>query len=166
MLRFIGWLSETLNSLVEKIVILLLSVVTILTITGVVTRYVFNFPIIWLYETTMVNFVWLVFLGMSVAFKRQEHIRLDFLSDRVPRRFSGILQFIICCIVVMFLLFGIKEGLQVVRDTATEHYHTINLSTAWFYASFPVSAVISCIHLLHEMLTILVKTSDPTYSQS
>jgi TRAP-type C4-dicarboxylate transport system permease small subunit len=49
---------------------------------------------------------------------------------------------------------AVKEGIEIVESTAGTDYNTINVSTAWFYASFPVSAVISIVHLLEQAMRI------------
>ena len=155
MVKYLQSISDVVNSVVEKITILLISVISLLTAVGVVSRYVLNLPIIWVYETTLVAFVWMVFLGVSIGFKRREHITLDIIIDRMPPTAARILHLLIAGIVGVFFLFVIKEGCQVVKDTAPEYYHTIRLSTGWFYAAFPVSAAIALLHLAHEIALLL-----------
>jgi TRAP-type C4-dicarboxylate transport system permease small subunit len=141
-------LSDGLNDLVERLAVMLLIVMSLLTFGGVIARYIFNSPIVWLYETTLVIFSWLIFLGVSIAFKREEQITLNLIDKYLSSKGAVILRMITQVLIAVFLLIIVKDGADVVRDTMTQKYITINLSTGWFTAAFPVCAVVSLIHLL------------------
>jgi TRAP-type C4-dicarboxylate transport system permease small subunit len=145
---FISKLSDGLNDLAERLAVMLLAVLSLLTFGGVIARYVFNSPIVWLYETTLVIFSWLIFLGVSIAFKREEHINLDLINKYLSPKGAVILRMITQVLIAVFLLIVVKDGIDVIQDTMTQKYITINLSTGWFTAAFPVCAVVSLIHLL------------------
>lgn len=156
MVKELAKLSIKVNYGVEKLVIALTAVLTVLTTLGVITRYLFGIPIIWLYETTLVVFVWTAFLGVSVAFKYREHIGLDFFVNCLPPNMARWVRIFILLMVAAFLVIGVIEGAEIVKMTASKKYNTINLSTAWFYASFPVSAAISLLHVIVEGLNVLL----------
>ncbi|MGE4282447.1 MAG: TRAP transporter small permease [Clostridia bacterium] len=152
---FIRKLSDITNSIAVKVSLVLIVLLTILTSAGVVYRYILQAPLIWVYETSVVLFAWMIFVGTSIAFKRREHIRLEFLIHALPHGMSKILKIIIELITIVFLIFVIKEGFIIVKNTWAQTYNTINLSTAWFYLSFPVSAVIMVIHLIDAIIELL-----------
>lgn len=162
MLTVVSRLSKITNSLAEKIALTLVIILTVLTMTGVIYRYVLQMPLVWLYETTVVVFAWMVFIGASIAFKRREHIKLEFLVDSVPESAARFIKIIIELITIIFLIFVIKEGFQIVKDTSAQTYNTIDLSIAWFYASFPVSALFMIIHLFDAVLELLFKGKELT----
>ncbi|WHH57331.1 TRAP transporter small permease [Petroclostridium sp. X23] len=148
-------LSDMTNFIAVKISLVLIIALTILTTMGVVYRYVLQMPLVWLYETSVVIFAWMIFLGASIAFKQREHIKLEFLVSSVPENVARMLKIIIEIITIAFLVFVIKEGFEIVKNTWNQTYNTINLSTAWFYLSFPVSAVFMVIHLIEAVLELL-----------
>jgi TRAP-type C4-dicarboxylate transport system permease small subunit len=148
LLRQVRKINNFINVIEQKILILLLTCLTVLTTVGVIYRYVLKSPLTWLYETTVVIFSWMVFVGVSSAFKRDEHIKLGFLVEILPLKIGKIIKVLINLTVIIFLVLGVKYGFQIVRTTAAQVYNTINLSTAWFYAAFPVSAVFIIWHLL------------------
>jgi TRAP-type C4-dicarboxylate transport system permease small subunit len=154
MLRFIETASDTINSSVEKIVAAGIVFVGVLISVGIITRDVLGFPIIWLSETTMLAFSWTFFLGISVAFKRNENICVEIFIRRLNVRFPRMPRLTIVFLILLFLGVAVKEGIEIVESTAGTDYNTINVSTAWFYASFPVSAVISIVHLLEQAMRI------------
>lgn len=159
MIRFLNKLSNFINAIVEKICMLLLAIISILTVTGVISRYVIGTPIIWLYEVTLVLFSWVTFLGVSIAFKKKENIGLDFLINHVPKKSVKFIQVIILISVILFFIIGIKDSGEIIKSTLPQKYDTVNISTAWFYLSFPVGAVISIIHLLSELSNLNVESN-------
>jgi TRAP-type C4-dicarboxylate transport system permease small subunit len=136
-------------------VILLLICLTVLTTVGVIYRYLLKSPLIWLYETTVVIFSWMVFIGVSNAFKSGEHIKLAFLTEMLSLKIGRMVKILIDLIVIIFFIFTVKFGFQIVHNTSQQLYNTINLSTAWFYAAFPVSAVFTIIHLLESIFELI-----------
>lgn len=155
MLTFIRKLSDLTNAIAEKIALLLVVILTVLTTTGVLYRYILQKPLIWVYETSIVTFAWMIFIGVSIAFKRREHIRLNFLVNAVSAKASKYIKIMIELLTILFLLVVIKQGFQIVRDTCAQSYNTINLSIAWFYASFPVSATLMVIHLIESVIKLI-----------
>jgi TRAP-type transport system small permease protein len=151
---------DILSKTVEIIVIFLTAVLCILTTTGVVTRYIFNFPLVWLYEVTVLTFVWTMFLAVSIAFKRGDHIFLEFLVHGVSKKMRKYVRIFISLVIVFFLLNVIYYGIQIVSTTIDQSYQTIPVSTAWFYGSFPVGAVISIIHFVRIILGLIFNKEE------
>jgi len=54
----------------EKIGVLFLAVMCVLAFLQVVMRYLFNYPLFWVEEVTIMLSIWLVFLGAGVAARR------------------------------------------------------------------------------------------------
>lgn len=129
-------------------------IVTLLTTVGVFSRYLFGVPIVWLYEVSLIVFSWTIFLGCSVAFKRQEHIYLDFVLSRLSGKPGRLFAMLLNLVTLLFLLICIVEGWQIVKDTSTQNYLTIELPTAWFYAALPASFIISFIHVIGQLLKL------------
>ncbi len=140
-------LSEKLCTICKELAAILLGILAVFIFAGVIARYVFNNPFVWLYEFTLILFSWMVFLGISVAVKNGENVTLNLLGT-LPAKLN--LMFVvltnICTIYFFFLL--TKEGIVIIKSTSTEMYNTINISTAWFYVPLPVCGVISLIHML------------------
>ena len=160
MYSIIEKLSNYLNSLIEIIVIALIAILTILTFTGVIARYVTGTPLTWLYEITVIAFAWTVFLGTSIAFKKREHIMIEFVGNALSKKSKRILLMATAVLLIAFLAIVVKEGFHIVNQTLPQKYQTIDLSTAWFYASFPVSAIISILHLIKEVIDLALNKVD------
>ena len=58
--------------------------ITLLLFTGVVSRYLFSQPIVWLDELVSLQFLWVAMIGAVIAVYRNEHLRLSVFVDRLP----------------------------------------------------------------------------------
>ena len=65
------------HRLEEGLIALLLAVMTLITFTQVVARYVFNFSFVWALELVTYLFGFLIFLGMSYGVRVGSHIGVD-----------------------------------------------------------------------------------------
>ncbi len=82
------------DALEETLIATILGIMTIITFANVVTRYVFNFNILWALEVTVFLFAWLVILGASYALKKTAHLGVDAIVNLVSppvRRILGLM---------------------------------------------------------------------------
>lgn len=94
------------DRLEERLIAVILGMMTLLTFANVIARYVFETGILWGLEVTVFMFGWLVLLGASYAVKIKAHLGVDavinFFSAPGKRAFG--LFAALCCIVYAFLL--------------------------------------------------------------
>jgi C4-dicarboxylate transporter DctQ subunit len=151
-MRLLSKISDILDFAASALAGIITIVLTTITLAGVIYRFVLDNPIVWVYEFTVVCFAWMIFLGMSMAFKRKEQISLTFLSDALPEGARVWLSRVILLVLLVFLVISTKEGVAVSQSTWYQVYNTVPISKGLFYASLPVSAVISFVHILLEFL--------------
>lgn len=61
--------------------------ITLLLFVGVLSRYLFSHPIVWLDELVSLQFLWLAMIGAVIAVYRNEHLRLNVFVDRLHEPF-------------------------------------------------------------------------------
>ena len=88
-----------IDRLEEGLMALLLTVMTLITFTQVVARYVFNFSFVWALELNTFLFAWLIFLGASYGVRVGSHIGVEMLVRALkpgPARAVSILATLLC----------------------------------------------------------------------
>ena len=70
----------------ENVAAALLAVMFVAFILQIAFRYLFNFPIGWTSELTVITWLWLVLWGAAFVVKESEEIRFDLLYSAVGRR--------------------------------------------------------------------------------
>jgi C4-dicarboxylate transporter DctQ subunit len=100
------------DRLEEWLLALLLAVMTLITFTQVVLRYVFNSGYTWALELTMIVFAFMIFLGISYGVRTGAHIGVDALvkimSPKV-RRASSIIAVLLCMLYAGMVIWGSYE---------------------------------------------------------
>lgn len=64
----------------------LIASITVLLLTGVISRYVFGRAIVWVDEVVSMQFIWAAMIGATIAIYRNEHLRLSVIVDMLPER--------------------------------------------------------------------------------
>jgi len=98
-----------LEQLEEGLISFLLAVMTIITFTQVVARYVFNYSYVWAHELVVFLFAWLIFLGMSYGVRTGSHIGIDAavkLLGPKTARYVTILATVLCIAYSGIIFYG------------------------------------------------------------
>ncbi len=82
-----------LSKLEEWAIAILLALMTLITFSQVIARYVFDSGAVWALEVTTYIFAWLVILGASYCVKIGSHISIDVFVNLFPRNIRQIMAF-------------------------------------------------------------------------
>ena len=132
-----------LERVTEWIMALMLAMMVALVFGNVVLRYVFNSGIVAAEEIARLMFVWLVFLGATLALRHNKHLGLDFLQARLPppvRRACAVVSHLLMLYALYLFVMGSWAQLLI----GTQTYSTVLRFPMAFYAAagfFPAIAM-------------------------
>jgi tripartite ATP-independent transporter DctM subunit len=95
---------------------LLLVVIVVMLLVGVVARYVFSIPIVWIDEVVSLSFLWLAMLGTAIAMHRNEHLRLTLFLEMMPERIRGFVHALALVAIAAFLIALIHPAIIYAED--------------------------------------------------
>lgn len=84
-----------INKFVEALITLLFSAIVVVGTLQVFNRFVLNVSLSWSEEFQKFAFVWLVFLGIPVAYNRAAHLRVDTFFERFSASMQRFMQWVI-----------------------------------------------------------------------
>jgi tripartite ATP-independent transporter DctM subunit len=125
----------------------LLSLIVVLLLAGVVARYVFSLPVIWIDEIVSLSFLWLAMLGAVIAMHRNEHLRLTLVVERVPVRWRPYVQAFALCAVAATLIAWAWPAIDYAREEWAIRTPELGLPNAVRVSAIPF-AVIAMLGLL------------------
>ncbi len=102
-------LGRVVDTMEETAIALMLGLMTLITFSNVVARYVFNSNILWQLEATVFLFAWLVLFGVSYSVKITAHLGVDVIINMLgarTRRMLGLLSVAICLTFCLLMLKG------------------------------------------------------------
>jgi len=121
---------------------------------GVVSRYVFSRALMWTDELANFLFLWLAMLGMVVALRRNEHMRLMTLVNSLSPKRGQWLSTVGALIVIVFVLEILLPAAQYLEVQRSTELITLPLSDGYRVVAILVgatlTAVIAVLHLLED----------------
>ena len=73
-----------LGSFIEILGATLVMAEIVILLAGVVSRYLFDHPLVWSDELASILFLWLAMLGAAIALRRSEHMRMTAVVGALP----------------------------------------------------------------------------------
>ncbi|HZT88050.1 MAG TPA: TRAP transporter large permease subunit [Stellaceae bacterium] len=141
----------------EAIGAVLVVVETAILFAGVVSRYVFDSPLIWTDELATFLFLWLAMIGAVVALRRDGHMRLTTFVTWCSPRWSGWLGNVAALVVIVFVIEIIVPAYGYLQVQQSTELITLHISDGYRVVALLVGAgLIATIALLR-----LLETTHP-----
>jgi tripartite ATP-independent transporter DctM subunit len=123
---------------------------------GVVSRYVFNSPIMWTDELATFLFLWLAMFGAVVALRHDGHMRLTTFVNWCAPKLGNWLGTVAELVVIVFVLEIIVPAMAYLKVQASTELITLHISDGYRVVALVVGAgLISLVALLR-----LLETTD------
>lgn len=119
----------------------------------VIMRYVFNNSLFWSEELGKFLFVWISWLGISIGHRRQEHIKITMLIDKLPARWNKAFEAFVEMFLIIICSITMYYGIIMMQIQIGIPYAGIKISTAWGY----LAVVIGCGLMIVRAVIFFVK---------
>ena len=148
--RWLGLLVEGLGAaLVAAEIVILLA--------GVVSRYVFDHPLVWSDELASILFLWLAMLGAAIALRRDEHMRMTAVVGALPPSARAALDAFAVAAALAFLALIASPAYDYALEEAPVATPALQISDALRAAAMPVG-----IALMASLAALrLIRTAQP-----
>lgn len=131
-----------MTALLAGIATVLLSVMTLLVLYQVFTRYVLNSPAAFTEELVRYFLIWTGFIGAAYAFVTREHMSLVLLRDKLNPSGKRVLMIAIDTLILVFAIFVITIGGFKLAMSARKVYSALlGIPRSLVYAMAPVSGL-------------------------
>ena len=101
-------LAQCVNRIEEAFIAIVLGLMTLVTFSNVIARYVFNDNLLWALEVTLFLFAWLVLLGASYCVKKDLHFSIDLVINVLPRHWRRLASCVGVALCLTFSLLLLK----------------------------------------------------------
>ena len=127
---------------------------TLIIFAQIIMRSVFNNSLTWSEELTRYIFIWQIWLGVSIAQKEKQHIRVELLFNFFKgEKFRAAVDIVATLILIAFNVFLVINGSELVRQMFVRNNVSgaMRLPLYIVYAVLPLSAFILCLRLLGQV---------------
>lgn len=143
---------QKLMKVEDFILLVLLSIMGIVLLVQVCTRYVFSRPLMWTEEIARYLHINITFLGIGYGIRNKAHIRMVFFIEKMPPN----IRMIINIITNVFLLFLITLIIPSSFTLINDQYGLISIGLGirmhYIYLCIPIGFTIAGLYLLTDIL--------------
>lgn len=145
------------NDFEERLLVISLVINVLIISLQIIMRSVFNTSISWSEELSRYIFIWEIWLGTSIAYRYNEHIKVDliyniFKSDLAKK----IIDVAIKIVLLLFNIFLTYQGIKLLQSMAARNALSsgMRLPLVYVYAALPVSSILVFIRILLDIFGI------------
>jgi len=126
----------------------------------VVSRYIFNSPVVWSEELARYINIWFVFFSSSILLKHGKHLSVD-LIDKYLEKMSvkvRVIHSLILNIIILFLVSSLIYGsFELVIETWSIELVTLKMPRGLIFLSLTISGCFMFIFTLENILKDIIK---------
>jgi TRAP-type C4-dicarboxylate transport system permease small subunit len=145
-------LVRRLTWLVERALITLSVLISVVVFLQVLFRYLLRQPLFWSEELPRYLLIWLTFLAAALAQKHDAHINITLCLAPLSMRSRQILKILTDAVILAFLWVLIYSGCLVTSITAHHRSTALQLPMALVYAALPAGATLMSVYLLLQIV--------------
>ena len=140
---------------------LILAVLVVAVMAQVIARYFFQFSFSWAEELPIFLFAWTAFLGMAVAFQKDEHLSVDIITNLLSFKQQKILKLICYILELIFFIFVTRYGIEFAYLLKNVSFTVIAVSKGLYYASLVVGSIMAVLTLAWKIISMLFNWRIP-----
>lgn len=150
---------------IEMICALLLTVIVGLLLAGVLSRYVFSLPVIWIDEVASICFLWLAMLGAALALERNEHLRLTLFVNSMPQRWRSLTEAFGTVVAAALLIGLLPTAFEYAWEERFIMKPALDIPNAYRVAAIPfgftvmVALILNYALRTHRLLDLLIASA-------
>lgn len=127
-------------------VIVLLAAMAAMVFANVALRFLTDYSILWVEETSRYTMVWLTFIGAGLVLRYGGHIGIDSLQQAVPR-FAPAIRAIVVVVMALFFCTMIVVGIRYASLTWAQTTPVLEIPVGAVYLAMPVGFALMLVHL-------------------
>ena len=152
--RLAAAIDNAVGGISEWVVAILVVTEIVILFAGVVSRYVFQQPILWSDELASILFLWLAMLGAVVALRRDEHMRMTAIVGMVTPKVRAFLDVFALAAALAFLLLIIVPAYEFAHDEAAISTPALDISNAWRASALPIGSLLMIVTAVLRLLRV------------
>ena len=133
--------------MLEAALALLIAAIAILLMAEVVFRYFLNHSLFWVEELSRFLFLWLIFLGIGMAFRRSMHFAMRTLVDSLEKRWRRVAGLMVCLAIFLTALLLIFAGGELAWFAKEQTSSGMEVSRFWFYLASPLGGLVTLLSI-------------------
>lgn len=145
---------DALLGRIVEIPVAIIVVIEIFILLAAVIARITHTPLVWADELASILFLWLAMLGAVVAFRRNQHMRMTAIIDRLSPNVRYFFEVIATGAALAFLLFVIIPSYEYAYEESYIVTPALELINTWRAAAFPVGISLMIVFALLRLIQL------------
>jgi tripartite ATP-independent transporter DctM subunit len=145
-------IESSFGAVVEIVAAALVAAEIAILFSGVLSRYVFDRPLVWSDELASTLFLWLAMLGAVIAFRRDEHMRMTACVGSLRQPWRAVLDTFAMGAALAFLLLIAWPTYQYALYQLPITTSALEITDTWRAAAMPTGVVLMIVFALLRLL--------------
>lgn len=140
-----------METVIDWITVTAFIVIFLIAMAQIIMRWVFRNPLVWSEELIRLIFVWICYMGWTIAARNRSHICITALLSRLPPLARKGLETFNSLLLIVFSIFMIRYGIKMAEVGSRSMLVTLPINFSVAYICVPVT---NSIILFYQILTI------------
>lgn len=140
---------------------IMLVLLTLVVFAEVLSRYVFDFPLVFSTELTNVLFPWMIFVAAISVTKNEDHLSINYFRELLPKAGQKIAFIFSKLVMLYFSTFMVISSYKIALAVAQQPLPMLRISKSWLYSSITVSFSAIIIILIYQLVMIFMNKLEP-----
>lgn len=140
-----------LNNAEELIGAALFSVMFLVLVLQIVFRQIFNSPLVWSEELSMMLFVFIALLGVSSEIKDNGHVRLDLIDDKIKGKVKTVIKISIGICTLISIVTFVFVGFELADRKAIIEMVGMGISSVYLYGALPIISLLMLFRFIQRL---------------
>jgi possible C4-dicarboxylater TRAP-T family tripartite ATP-independent periplasmic transporter membrane protein, small subunit len=148
---------EKYNLFEERVLIVSLAFNVLLVFTQIIMRSIFNLSLSWSEELSRYIFIWQIWLGTSIAYTSNAHIKVELIYDIFKsEKAHFIIKLIVDLIWLIFNIFLTIKGIELLNSMNGRNVLSsgMRLPLIYIYASLPISSFMLSLRIILSFIDL------------
>ncbi|WP_297598407.1 TRAP transporter small permease [uncultured Cetobacterium sp.] len=141
-------MKRILDNIEEIVGAILFIAMFFILVAQIVSRQLFDSPLVWSEELAILLFTYIGMLGVSIGVKYRQHVFIDFLYNKFSGTGLKIANTFIQSVVFVSLILMIQIGYKLFLRKRIFELVALKISAGWMYASLPLISLLMLIRFL------------------
>ncbi|MDR2095837.1 MAG: TRAP transporter small permease [Treponema sp.] len=150
-------IKQGVEKVIDWIAVLFFIVIFVVAMAQIIMRWIFKNPIVWSEELIRLMFVWICYIGWTMASRNKTHICITALISKLPPLARKIMQTGNCLLVIAFSVFMVYFGIEMTEVGGRGMAVTLPINFSLVYVSAPIANFIILLYQLLDIVNIWKK---------
>ena len=133
--------NDLVSLLFRPIIATLYLIMIAITFSQVIFRYLLDSALPWAGELAIFFFIWIIFLGASIALIKGVHIGVDIFTNFLNKKLKKINLVLINCRIIIFCALIIYGSIPLIIDNFSQRSPALEIRLSYVYACIPISMI-------------------------